>query len=132
MELKDKWGDQFVSVEHLVLALVDDPRFGASLFKNEGLTSKKLEEVRVLCVLLCCVYGCVWLIKHHSFLFSVFLRLQQCSCTIINALCLCCFHAIIILIQVYLCVCDCMHRPSKRSVATTRCWTKTLRANMRH
>ncbi len=46
MELKDKWGDQFVSVEHLVLALADDPRFGAMLFKNEGLTNKKLEEVR--------------------------------------------------------------------------------------
>eukprot|EP00967_Tisochrysis_lutea_P111118 scaffold174465_cov20-Tisochrysis_lutea.AAC.1 len=46
MELKDKWGDQYVSVEHLVLALADDPRFGATLFKNEGLTNKKLEEVR--------------------------------------------------------------------------------------
>mmetsp|Transcript_1435 Transcript_1435/g.3464 ORF Transcript_1435/g.3464 Transcript_1435/m.3464 type:complete len:965 (+) Transcript_1435:124-3018(+) len=44
MELKDKWGDQYVSVEHLVLALADDPRFGATLFKNEGLTNKKLEE----------------------------------------------------------------------------------------
>ncbi|KAF5836580.1 P-loop containing nucleoside triphosphate hydrolase protein [Dunaliella salina] len=44
MELKDKWGDQYVSVEHLVLALADDPRFGAMLFKNEGLTNKKLEE----------------------------------------------------------------------------------------
>lgn len=44
MELKTKWGDQFVSVEHLVLAMAEDPRFGAQLFKQEGLTKDKLEE----------------------------------------------------------------------------------------
>eukprot|EP00879_Flechtneria_rotunda_P008426 GHRR01008827.1.p1 GENE.GHRR01008827.1~~GHRR01008827.1.p1 ORF type:complete len:841 (+),score=295.71 GHRR01008827.1:296-2818(+) len=43
MKLKSKMGDQFVSVEHLVLALVDDARFGEALFKQEGLTQPKLE-----------------------------------------------------------------------------------------
>lgn len=44
-KLKYEWGDQYVSIEHLMLALVDDPRFGARLFKKEGLTNRKLEEV---------------------------------------------------------------------------------------
>jgi ATP-dependent Clp protease ATP-binding subunit ClpB len=43
MGIKAKMGDQFVSVEHLVLALADDVRFGEALFKAEGLTTKKLE-----------------------------------------------------------------------------------------
>lgn len=46
MDLKGKWGDQFVSVEHLMLALSDDPRFGAAMFKAEGITHDKLEKVR--------------------------------------------------------------------------------------
>lgn len=44
MELKSKMGDAFVSVEHLVMALAEDPRFGESLFKGEGLSKAKLEE----------------------------------------------------------------------------------------
>lgn len=44
MELKAKMGDSFVSVEHLVLALADDPRFGEGLFRGEGLTRAKLDE----------------------------------------------------------------------------------------
>jgi ATP-dependent Clp protease ATP-binding subunit ClpA len=44
MDLKKKWGDQFCSVEHLVLALAADTRFGEALFKAEGLTKAKLEE----------------------------------------------------------------------------------------
>ena len=44
MNLKGKMGDQFVSVEHLVLALADDVRFGEQLFKQEGLTKAKLDE----------------------------------------------------------------------------------------
>lgn len=44
MELKKKWSDQFCSVEHLVLALAADTRFGEALFKAEGLTKAKLEE----------------------------------------------------------------------------------------
>jgi ATP-dependent Clp protease ATP-binding subunit ClpB len=43
MGIKAKMGDQFVSVEHLVLSLADDVRFGEALFKAEGLTAKKLE-----------------------------------------------------------------------------------------
>jgi ATP-dependent Clp protease ATP-binding subunit ClpB len=43
MGIKAKMGDQFVSVEHLVLALADDVRFGEALFKAEGLTPKKIE-----------------------------------------------------------------------------------------
>ncbi|WIA37072.1 hypothetical protein OEZ86_014046 [Tetradesmus obliquus] len=43
MGIKAKMGDTFVSVEHLVLALADDVRFGEALFKAEGLTVKKLE-----------------------------------------------------------------------------------------
>jgi hypothetical protein len=45
MELKSKYGDSFVSIEHLMLALYDDPRFGSQLFKSEGITSSKLDEV---------------------------------------------------------------------------------------
>jgi ATP-dependent Clp protease ATP-binding subunit ClpB len=44
MELKAKMGDAFVSVEHLVLALAEDSRFGEALFKGEGLTKAKLDE----------------------------------------------------------------------------------------
>ena len=44
MDLKKKWSDQFCSVEHLVLALAGDVRFGEALFKAEGLTKAKLEE----------------------------------------------------------------------------------------
>lgn len=46
MELQSKWGDQFVSIEHLVIALADDPRFGEQLLKSEGLSKDKLEQVR--------------------------------------------------------------------------------------
>jgi hypothetical protein len=38
-------GDSFVSVEHLVLALSEEPRFVESLFKSEGLTKDKLDQV---------------------------------------------------------------------------------------
>ncbi|GFR51535.1 hypothetical protein Agub_g13952, partial [Astrephomene gubernaculifera] len=44
MELQGRWGDQFVSVEHLLLALADDPRVGEALLKAEGLTRDKLEQ----------------------------------------------------------------------------------------
>ena len=43
--LKKKWNDQYVSVEELVMAMAEDARFGADLFKEEGLTASKLEEV---------------------------------------------------------------------------------------
>jgi hypothetical protein len=50
MELKSKMSDSYVSVEHLVLALGEDSRFGSALFKGEGLTQAKLEQVGVECV----------------------------------------------------------------------------------
>ncbi|KXZ44338.1 hypothetical protein GPECTOR_69g431 [Gonium pectorale] len=44
MDLQSKWGDQFVSIEHLVVALADDTRFGEQLFRSEGLSKDKLEQ----------------------------------------------------------------------------------------
>lgn len=44
MGLRDKMGDSFVSVEHLVLALADDARCCEGLFKGEGLSRAKLDE----------------------------------------------------------------------------------------
>lgn len=43
-EFKGKWKDEFVSVEHLVLAFLEDMRFGQKLLKNDGLDSAKLEK----------------------------------------------------------------------------------------
>lgn len=43
--LKQKWSDQYVSVEELVMAMIEDERFGAQLFREEGMTSTKMEEV---------------------------------------------------------------------------------------
>lgn len=37
-------GDDFVSVEHLLLALHSDKRFGQQLFKNLQLSEKDLKE----------------------------------------------------------------------------------------
>ena len=42
--IKGKWGDDFVSVEHMVLAFEDDTRFGQQLLRQEGLDTAKLEE----------------------------------------------------------------------------------------
>eukprot|EP00191_Tetraselmis_sp_GSL018_P000977 CAMPEP_0177608272 /NCGR_PEP_ID=MMETSP0419_2-20121207/18379_1 /TAXON_ID=582737 /ORGANISM="Tetraselmis sp., Strain GSL018" /LENGTH=943 /DNA_ID=CAMNT_0019102943 /DNA_START=226 /DNA_END=3058 /DNA_ORIENTATION=- len=43
-ELKASWGDEYVSIEHLLLALNEDVRFGESLMRQEGITAKKLED----------------------------------------------------------------------------------------
>ncbi len=43
-ELKGEMGDDFVSVEHLLLAYPDDARFGASVLQAEGLDDEKLRE----------------------------------------------------------------------------------------
>ncbi len=43
-DIQKDWKDEFTSVEHLVLGLQDDPRFGRDLFKKEGLDAKKLSE----------------------------------------------------------------------------------------
>jgi ATP-dependent Clp protease ATP-binding subunit ClpB len=44
-ELRTKMGDSFTSVEHLVLGLAEDSRFGAALLKGEALTVANLEQV---------------------------------------------------------------------------------------
>jgi hypothetical protein len=38
--LRDKWGDKFVSVEHLVLAYTEDQRFGQTLMRSFALTAE--------------------------------------------------------------------------------------------
>lgn len=38
--LRDKWGDKFVSVEHLVLAFTQDQRFGQTLMRSFALTAE--------------------------------------------------------------------------------------------
>lgn len=43
-EFKEQWKDQYVSIEHLVLAYVDDPRFGQRTLASEGLDHEKLAQ----------------------------------------------------------------------------------------
>ncbi len=43
-DLKKEWKDDFTSVEHLVLSLVEDPRFVRELLRREGLNAAKLSE----------------------------------------------------------------------------------------
>lgn len=40
---KKKWKDEFVSVEELVMAIAEDQRFGAELFRSEGVSASQLE-----------------------------------------------------------------------------------------
>ena len=40
--IKKEWKDDFTSVEHLVLAMLDDPRFGRKLLRDAGLDAAKL------------------------------------------------------------------------------------------
>lgn len=42
-ELKSRFGDEYVSVEHLILALAEDLRFGRDIMQGEKLDSTKLE-----------------------------------------------------------------------------------------
>mmetsp|Transcript_2461 Transcript_2461/g.5070 ORF Transcript_2461/g.5070 Transcript_2461/m.5070 type:complete len:988 (-) Transcript_2461:605-3568(-) len=42
--LRQAWGDEYVSVEHILLAYVDDARFGAGLMRAFSLTQEKLED----------------------------------------------------------------------------------------
>ncbi len=44
-DLKTQWGDQFVSVEHLLMALAEDARFGEKHLKEENVTRQQLEQV---------------------------------------------------------------------------------------
>ena len=41
---KKKMGDEFVSVEHLLVAFHEDRRFGQQLFKNLQLSEKDLKD----------------------------------------------------------------------------------------
>jgi ATP-dependent Clp protease ATP-binding subunit ClpB len=43
-ELKEEMKDDFVSVEHLLLAFLDDSRFGASVLATEALDKAKIQE----------------------------------------------------------------------------------------
>lgn len=42
--LKAMWKDDFVSIEHLVLAAVDDPSFGSRVMSQFGVTKDSLER----------------------------------------------------------------------------------------
>jgi hypothetical protein len=44
MDAMSSMSDQFVSVEHLVLAMVEDSRFGEALLRGEGLSRDKLKD----------------------------------------------------------------------------------------
>jgi ATP-dependent Clp protease ATP-binding subunit ClpA len=43
-ELKEEMKDDFVSVEHLLLAFLDDSRFGANVLATEALDKAKIQE----------------------------------------------------------------------------------------
>ena len=43
-ELKEEMKDDFVSVEHLLLAFLDDSRFGANVLATEALDNAKIQE----------------------------------------------------------------------------------------
>ena len=42
--IKKEWKDDFTSVEHLVLAMLNDPRFGRKLLKDAGLDATKVTQ----------------------------------------------------------------------------------------
>ncbi len=41
---RPEYGDEFVSVEHLLLAFLDDPRFGRKALQGEGLDRQRLQD----------------------------------------------------------------------------------------
>ena len=43
-DIKKEWKDDFTSVEHLVLAMLDDARFGRKLLRDAGLDAGKLTQ----------------------------------------------------------------------------------------
>ena len=43
-EIKANWRDEFVSVEHMLLAFFDDAKFGTGLLKDAGLDKPKIES----------------------------------------------------------------------------------------
>ncbi|MGB2924863.1 MAG: Clp protease N-terminal domain-containing protein, partial [Limnothrix sp.] len=42
---KKSFGDEFISVEHLILSYTKDDRFGKKLYKEFDLTEKKLKDI---------------------------------------------------------------------------------------
>ena len=44
--IKKEWKDDFTSVEHLVLAMLDDPRFGRKLLRDAGLDIQAIRDIR--------------------------------------------------------------------------------------
>ncbi len=42
---KKNYGDEYISIEHLILAYASDTRFGKSLFQELGITEAKLKQV---------------------------------------------------------------------------------------
>ena len=42
-EIKADWKDEFVSVEHMLLAFLDDAKFGTNLLKGASLDKAKIE-----------------------------------------------------------------------------------------
>ena len=42
-DIKADWKDEFVSVEHMLLAFLDDAKFGTNLLKGANLDKTKLE-----------------------------------------------------------------------------------------
>lgn len=42
-DIKADWKDEFVSVEHMLLAFLDDAKFGTNLLKGANLDRAKLE-----------------------------------------------------------------------------------------
>jgi ATP-dependent Clp protease ATP-binding subunit ClpB len=42
---REERGDSFISVDHILLALADDPRIGKSLFREQGLDRRDLETI---------------------------------------------------------------------------------------
>lgn len=42
-DIKADWRDEFVSVEHMLLAFLDDAKFGTNLLKGANLDKAKLE-----------------------------------------------------------------------------------------
>ena len=64
--LKDKFGDDFVSVEHLFLALFDDPRVGHTVLREAGLDKAKAEEAVKVWPLSAPVRGWIITLKRHA------------------------------------------------------------------
>jgi ATP-dependent Clp protease ATP-binding subunit ClpB len=51
--MQREWGDQYVSIEHLVLGMKDDVRFGQTLFRDNSVDATKLQAaIKEVCICL--------------------------------------------------------------------------------